>query len=121
MRMPRLAPLGIVVLTCTFSPAQPKPDYVKKATRAETAKATLASFDLPNLSGKWYFAGPFDNPDRKGIDVKYPPEKEVDLKATFVGKNDGFGVEMENKGTVTVQIDGKQYSGDFEEKAEPKK
>ncbi len=88
MRMPRLAPLGIVVLTCTFSPAQPKPDYVKKATRAETAKATLASFDLPNLSGKWYFAGPFDNPDRKGIDVKYPPEKEVDLKATFVGKNE---------------------------------
>ena len=62
--------------------------YVKKATRVETAKATLASFGLPNLNGKWYFAGPFDNPDRKGIDVKYQPEKEIDLKATFVGKND---------------------------------
>ena len=88
MRMPFLASLGFVALTCTLSLAQPKPDYVKKATRAETAQATLASFGLPNLSGKWYFAGPFDNPDRKGIDVKYPPEKEVDLKATFVGKND---------------------------------
>ncbi len=88
MRMPFLAPFAIVLLTCTTSLAQPKPDYVKKATRAETARATLASFGLPNLSGKWYFAGPFDNPDRKGIDVKYPPEKEVDLKATFIGKNE---------------------------------
>ena len=88
MRKPLLALFGFAALNFGAVFAQPKPDYVKKATRAETAKATLASFGLPNLSGKWYFAGPFDNPDRKGIDVKYPPEKEVDLKATFVGKNE---------------------------------
>ena len=94
MRNLFLASFGLAVLVLSVVLAQPKPDpkpeavYVKKATHVETAKATLASFGMPNLSGKWYFAGPFDNPDKKGIDVKYPPEKEVDLKATFVGKND---------------------------------
>jgi hypothetical protein len=59
------------------------------------------------------------------------PKIEIDLlptdtdkdgtASTFVGKHDGFGVEMEYKGTVSAQIDGKPYSGDFEEKPEPKK
>ena len=90
MRKPSLAAFVLLGLISGVAQAQqPKPAgvYVKKATRAETAKATLASFGLPNLGGKWYFAGPFDNPNRKGIDVAYPPEKTVDLKASFVGKN----------------------------------
>ena len=59
------------------------------------------------------------------------PKIEIDLLPTdtdangtasvFTGKDGGFGVEMEYKGTVTVTVDGKPYSGDFEEKAEPKK
>ena len=44
--------------------AQPKPadkiEYVRKATRSETARAVLASVGLPTLQGKWYYAGPFD-------------------------------------------------------------
>lgn len=79
--------LGVVLAQQPKSDLKPAGIYVKKATRAETAKATLASFGLPNLGGKWYYAGPFDNPNRKGIDVAYAPEKAVDLKATFVGKN----------------------------------
>jgi hypothetical protein len=68
--------------------AQPKADgkYVKKDTRGETAAATLSSFGLPTLQGTWRFAGPFDNTDKKGFDAAYPPEKEVDLKATYTGK-----------------------------------
>ncbi len=51
-----------------------------------------------------------------------PTDADKDGKAsTFTGKDDGFGVEMEYKGTVTFTLDGKQYSGDFEEKPEPKK
>jgi hypothetical protein len=51
-----------------------------------------------------------------------PTDKGADGAAsTFTGKHDGFGVEMEYKGTVTFTLDGKQYSGDFEEKPEPKK
>lgn len=59
------------------------------------------------------------------------PKIEIDLlptdadkdgtASTFTGKDNGFAVEMEYKGTVTVTLDGKQYSGDFEEKPEPKK
>lgn len=59
------------------------------------------------------------------------PEIKIDLLPTdkaddgtasvFVGKHDGFAVEMEYEGTVHGEIDGKRYSGDFKEKAEPKK
>jgi len=34
----------------------------------------------------WYLIGPFDNTDKKGFDVAYPPEKEIDLTATYQGK-----------------------------------
>jgi putative membrane-bound dehydrogenase-like protein len=35
----------------------------------------------------WHIAGPFDNlADDKGLDEAYPPEKGVDLKATYDGK-----------------------------------
>ena len=74
-------------------PAAPKPraalsgeEYVKKATRAETVRATLASHGLPNLEGKWFYVGPFDNTDKVGFDHAYPPEKSVDLAAKYPGK-----------------------------------
>ncbi len=36
---------------------------------------------------KWHVIGPFDNTDMKAFDVAYPPEKEIDLKAKYEGKN----------------------------------
>lgn len=80
--------LASVALTTSAQPPKdvPKGDYVKKATRAETVRATLASHGLPNLSGKWYYAGPFDNSERQAFDTAYPPEKGVNLKDTYVGK-----------------------------------
>src|SRR5262249_42490417 len=42
---------------------------------------------LPTFRGTWYFIGPFDNTDNKGFDAVYPPEKEIDLKKTYPGKN----------------------------------
>jgi hypothetical protein len=51
-----------------------------------------------------------------------PAEKSADGKAhTFTGKNDGFGVEMEYKGTARFNIGKDQFSGEFEEKPDPKK
>src|SRR4051794_6536647 len=94
MTLPRslavLAAAGLAV-TVALTSAQPpkdapKGEYVKKSTRAETVVATLAAHGLPNLAGKWYFAGPFDNSDRTGFDYAYPPEKKLDLKDTFTGK-----------------------------------
>ncbi|MGA2067638.1 MAG: FG-GAP-like repeat-containing protein [Thermoguttaceae bacterium] len=37
--------------------------------------------------GKWYYAGPFDNPDHRGFDIVYPPEREIDLGKQYTGKN----------------------------------
>lgn len=36
---------------------------------------------------RWMIAGPFDNSGSKGFHVVYPPEKGVDLKATYRGKD----------------------------------
>jgi hypothetical protein len=80
-----------VALPAALLLARPKPadkaEYVKKATRSETARAVLASAGLPTLEGKWYYAGPFDSATREGIEAKFPPERGVDLKATYVGKD----------------------------------
>ena len=67
-------------------PADPPGEYVNKGNRADSVRATLATYALPTLEGKWYYAGPFDNTDKAGFDFAYPPEKKVDLKATYTGK-----------------------------------
>src|SRR5262249_16049809 len=38
--------------------------------------------------GDWYAVGPFDAHGMKGFSTVYPPEKKIDLKATFEGKGD---------------------------------
>ena len=53
----------------------PPNEYINKGNRADSVRATLASHGLPNLEGKWYYAGPFDNTERAGFDFAYPPEK----------------------------------------------
>ena len=45
--------------------------------------------DLPKVMGflmRWKVIGPFDNTDRKGFAVAYPPEKEIDFGASYEGK-----------------------------------
>ena len=34
----------------------------------------------------WQIIGPFDNTEKKGFDISYPPEKEIDLGAKYPGK-----------------------------------
>ncbi|MCS7270515.1 MAG: hypothetical protein NZ703_05475, partial [Gemmataceae bacterium] len=63
-----------------------KGQYVKKGNRADTIRATLAAFGLPNLEGDWYHIGPFDNTDNNGFDTPYPPEKKFDPSAVYLGK-----------------------------------
>ncbi|MBX9622628.1 MAG: SMP-30/gluconolactonase/LRE family protein [Gemmataceae bacterium] len=72
------------------APRSPEPKaggYVKKATRAETVRATLAAHGLPTLEGTWHYAGPFDNSNKVGLETAYPPEKGFDPKAAFAGKD----------------------------------
>ena len=37
----------------------------------------------------WQVIGPFDNKDKKGFDVAYPPEKTINLKASYSSKFEG--------------------------------
>ncbi|HEY2785525.1 MAG TPA: hypothetical protein VGJ05_11185, partial [Fimbriiglobus sp.] len=80
--------LGIVSVSSAQPPADPVAAYSRKGSRGETVDATLAKLGLPHLTGSWHYAGPFDNSTRNGFDTVYPPEKSVDLKATFTGKGD---------------------------------
>ncbi len=47
--------------------------------------------DLPAHMGfitSWRMVGPFDNANRAGFDVAYPPESSIDFSATFDGKTE---------------------------------
>jgi hypothetical protein len=47
--------------------------------------------DLPTHFGflmQWKLIGPFDNTDKKGYAVAYPPEKELKFDASYAGKSD---------------------------------
>ena len=49
-----------------------------------------AKVDVPRLFGfinDWHLVAPFDNVDTKGFDKVYPPERGVDLDATYAGKD----------------------------------
>lgn len=59
-------------------------DQVRAAT--DELRALGETVDLPRHYGfllDWKVAGPFDNKSRKGFDTVFPPEKSVDLKATY--------------------------------------
>ena len=45
----------------------------------------MAANGLPNLGGKWFVVGLFDFPEATGFETVLPPEKGVDLKATYKG------------------------------------
>jgi hypothetical protein len=96
---------GLTAAVLVAQPKGPTGDYVKKATRAETVVATLGSHKLPNLAGKWFVAGPFDNSDRQGFETAYGPEKgAVDLKSTYPGKGGAAVKWAEFKGFQLGQV-----------------
>ncbi|HMF12786.1 MAG TPA: VCBS repeat-containing protein, partial [Gemmataceae bacterium] len=53
----------------------------------------------PPKLGKWHYIGPFDNTGQRGFDAIYPPEKEIDLKKEYPGKNGAKAVWREGKFT----------------------
>jgi len=62
--------------------------------QVQTIKAQLKGLgenvDLPRHFGflmSWRLVAPFDNTDKKGLAAVYPPEKELDLSATYEGKD----------------------------------
>jgi putative heme-binding domain-containing protein len=77
----------------------------------------LFSLKTPNLSmDYWLIIGPFDNgATDAGLDQVFPPEKEIDLKASYHGKAGKVGwkiVKPDGKGYVDLQA---HYAGHSDE------
>ena len=67
-------------------------DQVRLA--ADQLKTLGQPVDLARHFGfitRWKLVGPFDNTDKKGYPVAYPPEKELKLDATYDGKTGKVG------------------------------
>lgn len=60
--------------------------YLKRDTARETYYASTQAVGQSAEFGPWYYVGPFDHTDGKGFLAAYPPEKSVDLGATYTGK-----------------------------------
>jgi hypothetical protein len=63
-------------------------DQVKEI--AKRLRALDQPIDLPRHFGflqNWHLIAPFDNTERAGIDVVYPPETTIDLSAEYPGKD----------------------------------
>jgi hypothetical protein len=62
-------------------------DQIKTAADALGELGTKVDInDLMGFVTTWHLIAPFDNTDKSGFDVAYPPEKEVDLSASYKGK-----------------------------------
>jgi len=59
--------------------------------------------DVPGVPPAWYLAMPFDNGETKGLDAVFPPDRGIDLAATYVGK-DNLPVRWEVTPTYTGAI-----------------
>ena len=97
-------------------------DQVKQIV--EPLKKLKVEVDLQKHFGfltNWHLIGPFENRGGVGFDAVYPPEKEIDLSATYDTKfDDGFeggkvrwqAFETDDKyGVVNIQTDVKNYKG----------
>jgi hypothetical protein len=72
-------------------------------------KTTIAAIqqDSTSMLGPWHYIGPFANDNNAGFKTAYPPEKEIDLKKTYPGKN----------GTVAKWREGKFTDGEVNDLA----
>jgi len=74
-----------------------------KNPASEGLRAQLVALKLEpdrKFINEWYVIGPFDNPmgsyDTEGLLISYPPEKEINLKKSYLGK-DGMEVKWEKR------------------------
>ena len=89
----------MAVLVCSAlaatAGAQTEPfNYIRKATRKESRQATLAQYMPVFEWSPWHVIGPFDNTGREKHAVHYPPEREIDLRKSYPGK-DGAEIRWE--------------------------
>ena len=78
----------LTLLAAARSRAEDDLVYVKKETREATRQAALEASGAIRWPATWQIIGPFDNTDGAGLDTVYPPERGIDLAATYEGKGE---------------------------------
>jgi len=78
----------LTIIAAPRSGAQDDLVYVRKETREATRQAALEASGAVRWPATWQIIGPFDNTAGAGLDTVYPPERELDLHATYEGKGE---------------------------------
>lgn len=70
-----------------FQNARDSAQITAAADKLGAAGQNASIVEQMGLVVDWYIAGPFDAPAKTGFNLAFPPEKEVDLKAEYDGKD----------------------------------
>ena len=84
-RFALISSITALILAAQLAPALAY-EYVRCDTARETWRASLSAEGNGPEFGRWYYIGPFDSPEGRGFDAEYPPEKAIDLQASYEGK-----------------------------------
>lgn len=71
-----------------FKHARASQQVTAAAERLKNLDVDVNVIDHLGLLTRWYVVGPFDAPGMSGFDKSFPPEKELELNAEYVGQED---------------------------------
>lgn len=77
-----------------FEHARDVRQITSAADRLKAIGVDVNIIDHMGFVTRWYLLGPFNAPERSGFDESFPPEKAVDLAASYAGK-DGKEIEWQ--------------------------
>jgi len=73
--------------TVAFRHARESSEVTQAADRLRSIGEEVNIVNHMGFVIDWYLLGPFDAPGKTGFGLSFPPEKKVNLKATYDGKN----------------------------------
>jgi hypothetical protein len=68
----------------------PEPDVMAQA-RFQPVGHWVHPREVPGVVPAWHIIAPFDDAEGKQLDAAFPPERGIDLDATYAGKGRGIG------------------------------
>lgn len=74
-----------------FRHARESAQIIKAANQLEQLAVKVNIIEQMGFLNRWYLLGPFDAPQFSGFAQVFPPEKQVDLTATYAGQDGTIG------------------------------
>jgi hypothetical protein len=85
----KYAGFAVEAMTSLRDKEAAKPDGKRDNDLIGTLNDSLEAIQLEALHlGPWYYIGPFSHENNLGFKKVFPPEKEIDFKKAYPGKND---------------------------------